>query len=619
MNRRIISLSIVLAMLSGFALVPTSSAQDAPQIVSVADDRDDVTYESQGPLGADGDSGNARASIVDLIQVEVGPDTQSTLPMRLSYIDPSDGAPSNPEEERWERITFNADGAKYFLQSNDDPCEKYAFYQVLDSTGQDRIVDCVENHYDPSTNTVEFILEKSNILRETGAPIAAGDKLTGIRALSWTGSSPDGDPAPGADNGDAYTLYYDYAPDVDGFEFTSNIGGASSDNPGFSVAALAPIRSTNGAEATFRFELILTENQGVAHNLAVSVSETWDNTEVFANRTLDLNPNQVKSEPVYLSLPFGHKHGETKWFTVRFTDQETSEWSEIDLAIHWLTVPQPAGHHPQLFLHSFIPEPHNVMEDGTSQAYRAGGILGNVDPIWINAVDIDPSPSATDEPVTGNSGTGLAADGQKGFNRWVIPLAPELIMGMQFNPGEPAPFTTGFEGLTDGATQTIEAHLMLCKYDLNVEPSEMFGQPVCQGTYDIIASYSDGMGFNSQGGSFDATIELAVDPEYATIPFQLKQNLILALELTENPGVLKSGDIKVRMKVAGSSIVLPLEEYTEPSPLNGDPLNFQEQETVEQIPMEGEVPEPVQESPIGPWISLVSLLGAALILRRTRN
>jgi hypothetical protein len=122
---------------------------------------------------------------------------------------------------------------------------------------------------------------------------------------------------------------------------------------------------------------------------------------------------------VYVTLPFAHQHGSQRSFPLTATSPFGDKTS-LHLGVLYPTVPQPSGHHPDLYVHS--------------AQYSTAGQSILPGPAWMNALEDDPA-STSDHigggigscPTAGTTPTGGSTD--VGIE-WLIPLDPSLRIGL---------------------------------------------------------------------------------------------------------------------------------------------------------------------------------------------
>lgn len=190
------------------------------------------------------------------------------------------------------------------------------------------------------------------------------------------------------------------------------------------LASPTPYRATNGQAGATIFEV-------EAHNLG-TVAETFDlsTAKVPAEWKVRLPQAQVRLDPgasatfpVLLEIPFQHVHGRLQTFLVEMhspTDPGTV--GRIELGLHFVDPPQPAGHHNAVYLHSNVPT--NELDAAIGDA-----ISGNGPWATMNTLETDPLDAAVAVP---GRFWDINTEGStpRSIFRWFVPLSPGLRMGI---------------------------------------------------------------------------------------------------------------------------------------------------------------------------------------------
>ncbi len=259
-----------------------------------------------------------------------------------------------------------------------------------------------------------------------GAPAGAGAVFKDFYVLSqgtqiWIGLQG---------NGPTYVVR-DRMPDDGVFgSFTATMGVVQEGDA--RLRSDAPFRLSNGGATSMVYQ-VEASNAGerqTFHLAMQGIPDGWDVRLPFDRLALDAG--QAKTFPILVTTPNGHQHGGTQSFLLTMTgQQDKSDVGRMEIGISYPEIPQPAGHHPQLWIHSY-------------EAYQNG--LGPVGPLlggfgssvqgYMNAAEEDPSDLGVPIPAWGNNIPGL-----NGYFNWWIPLVPELGMGLDFDTTQQATFS----------------------------------------------------------------------------------------------------------------------------------------------------------------------------------
>lgn len=172
--------------------------------------------------------------------------------------------------------------------------------------------------------------------------------------------------------------------------------------------AEAPNRASNGEATTYLFNLTLRNIGQIDDRVRIQVGGQPGDWVVHAPATLELPKGETKHFPVAVSVPFKHKHGQQEEMEVRVASTSAKGIeATATIGVVWHEVPQPGGHHQELYLHS-------------------NGRNG-----WMNTLAEDPD-ATTDAEVRWNMRSQSGQDVTYGYR---IPLSPRLLMGLDFEAG----------------------------------------------------------------------------------------------------------------------------------------------------------------------------------------
>lgn len=256
--------------------------------------------------------------------------------------------------------------------------------------------------------TLMFRLPKDAVLDEAGAPLSTGALLDAIVVTTRARDEVQGpDPEQGFFCCTAWWTVHDRMPDEGGAGYRL---GDPENATGLRLWSEAPLRASNGGGDRIAYTVQASNRGQAATELELAVEDipTGWNVSVPAG-VLDLPAGGVQAFPVVVETPSGHRHGGTETFTVRTTGAPSAR---VQLGIHYLDVPQPAGHHPQLFFHS------QALEGGVIE--QAGYAAGR---LWMNTAPDDPLDDEVPIDSTESSFGGQTA-------RWSICLAEGLRLGL---------------------------------------------------------------------------------------------------------------------------------------------------------------------------------------------
>lgn len=575
--------------------------------IRVDDPEGDVVYDDPSYEGTYGESEDT----IDILAIEVGPDTRTHVPIAVTFIasppdqegdeDPQD--PSTSITPRRTEVHFTYDGIAYMVYSTYQ-CNPFGLYQ-FDASGEGgRRVGCIDSTFDDGDHRISYSIPKIHVTSTTGAPLSVGDTLVGLHVVSK--ASQVGQPAVEADEtGGGIDLeegprVYDVAPD-NGLDFVLAAGGGASESPRFLAQVAEPVRATNGVEGMFRYEVTLTNPTQASISLTATLSDVWGGVDVFGNASVTVPAGETVTEDLYLSVPFGHAHGETKWFTVRYTSDD-GQWREMDLGLHWLVTPQPAGHHPIIYFHSQSPE---------------DPVVGQVEPdIWMNTVDEEDG-GGDDAPVnapgfslgTSESGPGWSA-------RWRVPLSPQLRLGLNFTEGGSHALSGAIEQLAPSGTVDVYAGLAVCTDDAGGEVEGDYRCP--SGSEPLEVAWGTSTHTTGTDGVLTFATDMAVIPGAEQVPYDPDNQLMLSLVVYQI-AVPSAGynELSPHLVVDRTELHLDIGEYTEMSPSVGDAERFGDAQQRQELGATEDDPAEVHDAPVLGVPALLLVVG--LLVRRLRE
>jgi hypothetical protein len=346
----------------------------------------------------------------------------------------------------------------------------------------------------------------------------------------------------------------DVAPFPDGSFLT--VPGAIGD---LSLATPLATRFSNGEATTLHWPVEVANHGG--RDLDVALDFSTPGAEGRAPPGVHLAAGEVRVVNVYATLPFAHQHGSQRSFLLT-ADSGAGDRATLRLGIDYPAVPQPAGHHPDLYLHGLVESLAGTLplygeqwmntaeEDERSNAGQLGGGEG-------------PCPGAVPHPLGGSLDWGTL---------WVFDLDPGLRMGLDGRMGETAGLDVTLVGAAAVPAGTMHARLALGGSDF-LSDSELF-----QDNLSVIASVA----VAAKAGPSSALVHLDIPmpPELDLVPPSRDNNMRLALmfclDAPEPAGfVVAVGSTLTNFVEAqpysiatGGHLKLPLDEYHDAIPLS---------------------------------------------------
>jgi hypothetical protein len=186
------------------------------------------------------------------------------------------------------------------------------------------------------------------------------------------------------------------------------------------LSSATPVRSSNGEAATFVFPL-RAENLGSSDEMFRLV---WDELPpgwgVHVSQPVFTIPARgAVDHNLLVTTPFAHQHGVFDSFKVRLLAEDHPDAEgQVVIGIRYHEVPQPAGHHNTLFLHS----------KALSGFPGSDLVVGGSSYAYMNTLAEDPEDEALTVPADSNFRP------ITNFT-WTVRLTPSLEIGLQSEEG----------------------------------------------------------------------------------------------------------------------------------------------------------------------------------------
>jgi hypothetical protein len=414
---------------------------------------------------------------------------------------------------------------------------------------------------DFSANRASVALPRAAIVDQTQAALGLNNTLTSLWATAQSMGfccMPVGQTEPGGDS-----VYEAGAPKA--FDQVPNqmagalpkyamTTGELKSRGGLFAGSNEPIRWTNGEASTLVFQTSVTNTQDQKIDLAVSVKDKMPQWTVSFSDSISVPARSFVNVSFLVTIPFSHQHGSIHHFQAAFNAVNGNEFAAVDLGVYWPIVPQPAGHHDTLWLHSLKETPDNDFE----------GLFGSGLHGWFSAVEEEEFDDGDD--ISTQFVWPANPEDQKGVAFWRMYLEPGLRMGLDFRTEE-----TGTAEIAINFPTTIVDPELEYRIDY-AEVRQPRGRnddgidnavPIISGSSGVIPGPVSGI----QVFPLILDIEDAADE----IAFKSGTNLILTLVLraTAIGGTMGNDQgANPALKTSQSVMQWPLNEYQEPIDTN---------------------------------------------------
>ncbi|MEK6974722.1 MAG: hypothetical protein AABY18_00105 [Candidatus Thermoplasmatota archaeon] len=302
----------------------------------------------------------------------------------------------------------------------------------------------------------------------------------------------------------------------------------------------APFRSSNGEATTYVFE-VEGENLGDEDDVfdVVAVGVPSQLTVVVPVPLMAIDGEESTRFPVLVTVPFGHAHGSASKFTLELRSHaDATAIGRLEMGVRFLAVPQPAGHHDTVYLH-------------TPAGGNSGSVLG-FQTGSMNTLEDDP-----DAVAGGFHSTGGAYNLDQTIFSWTYALAPALEIGLDIDLERNGAFAIPI-------STTLPMFQASMRAELYVEDSAFGGFTGGGGTTIATIAPTAPVDMAAQSTvKFEG--ELIPDDEGDEVSFEPGRNLFLFIELSVLGPVPTLGVAEESPAVEpGSWLRLPVNEWHDP-------------------------------------------------------
>ncbi len=410
--------------------------------------------------------------------------------------------------------------------------------------------ECLDIEVEPELAIARVFVPKNVLHSAAFLEPQVGDVLTGffVVARQLTG----------------FGFALDRAPDAESAEDFRFRRGASERGGDLFLRTDVPVRASNGESTTMVFNVELGNEGDVDRVITLTAIEDNPGWAVRLPERMHVPADSSVRVPVILSMEFAHEHAKTEFFRVRAQSiDDARQWAEIELGVSWLDIPQPAGHHDRLWIHSYA-------RNGEVRGVPFDEALGVV-AAWMNAVPDDPNPRATDEPVPGRT---VSADRDEisapmpTETEWWFRLDPGLQIGLDPDISRRGSFVTELLSTAPATTAEMSVEVVYCDPSGTIpgEETTECGRSGPGSLVWLMTGQSVPRTLVANGPNAFA-VELVPNATADLIPHQVGSFLELRVTLVTNTpqSMLYVGQPPTaELNPAESLLTLPLHEYHDP-------------------------------------------------------
>ncbi len=508
------------------------------QAFVATDPADDVQFETWTGTGWQYTDAPPGYEHVDILEIVVDDETAEDFRAAVTFATNPQVESPLPLGER--QLFFTHDGAQYRVLF--EACDGAPSLGLL-NTGSGRFdtIECLDGGKDGTTFWAQ--VPKGLIPTSTGVPAAFGSLLTDFTASysEFVAFTPAGV---------GTTNAIDRAPDegayADVFQFKLGAGGLGD----VQVVAQNAIRASNGGPDTFVYSIHL-RNAGEEVRFGLTAADVPTNWDVRVPPTVRVPAGEDVIVPVAVTTRAAHAHGGSESFFIEVADAEDpAKRLRVELGIHYLDIPQLAGHHPELFVH------------GATAPANVAGTQGETTVAWMNTAPDAPGAEAVTIPARGGGTGGTNAAGTMAYSGWQVPMDPQLLIGMDFDVDATGELTVAFQ-----ADNRVPGDVTLAAVLWHCDPENASAAPqapseTCAGggwhelARGVAAPYA-----MPSVGAFEIDVTLTPHPYADLVPYVDGSNVLLQLVIGRDaPAPRGYPELDPR----GTSLRLPLNEYRDP-------------------------------------------------------
>lgn len=291
-------------------------------------------------------------------------------------------------------------------------------------------------------------------------------------------------------------------------------------------------RLSNGGPDTLTFPATIYNVGNETYSVELSIRNAPSNWEVsLVDDRFTLTPGDQRETLLVVQIPGRHEHGALEVFDLVATSPTVQYEASLQFGVIFTEIPQPSGHHPQVYIHS-LDRDRAAVEIWPWVSVGTG---------ILSTLDLDERGS--DEPIDSQTL-------EPGLTGWILNLSPGLGMGLDFMPNATSELTTTLAaGMEPGGFPDVTTYAWLA-----------LTQPDAP-DLTLMESESQSLAVT---GEHPVSYSLQVLPGIDRIPYQkgAQLQLKIAVDTGESMYVL-SGPLLL----PGGGMTLPLEEYRDLPPM----------------------------------------------------
>lgn len=420
----------LLIVSSALAAVPGGLAQQ-PATATLTDPTGDVSLDPGGLGGQP--NGSPRFVSTDLVGLAV---EEQAMELVFTLAVAGFGQGEDLGEAALYQVLFLAEDAPYILRlwaPRADEAVLFAgtgggLYRPDPSQPGGEEVAIVPTRIDAAAGTIEARVGRVHLTTSAATPLGHGQALRGLHVVASAGFNVSNEASlVGGPDRIPVLRARDRMPDDGALDLPMTLGGLQSGT--LRLSSPAALRATNGGPGSFLMEATV-HNDGPEEALVVlDVLRSPSDWSIGLEAT-ELYVSAGGRETIDLVVtPAGrHEHGTLSTFLLEARHHsDAASYAQLEMGLHVVDPPQPAGHHPVLYVHVRDTDPSVVGQ--VQEALVAGTRVG-----YLTTLEEDPL--ASDVGIQAGGFVDVGQDGRpKRDYHWSLDLHPGLLLGLQLTDG----------------------------------------------------------------------------------------------------------------------------------------------------------------------------------------
>ena len=461
-------------------------------------------------------------------------------------------------------------------------------YRVDPATPRGEVeVAIVPTVVDPAAGTIRATVPRAVLTTTAAAPLGHGQALRGLAVTASAGINASNEAAIVAGPDRVPVLRArDQMPDSGGVDIVLQLGGLSAGT--LRLSSPAALRATNGGPGSFLLHATVHNDGADDATVALGLLRSPPEWSVgLATTAVQVGAGASETVDLVVTPSSRHEHGTLHTFLLEARDAaDAANYAQLEMGLHFVDPPQPAGHHPVLYVHVRDTDPSVV-----GQAQEA--LLGGARIPYLTTLEEDP----LDDGVGVQAGGFLNVDDDGRPVRdyhWSMDLHPGLLLGLELADG---PLLASF---------TLQASVPVDEFTADGIVAHVAPDGRVTPLWDFRTAPANA----APGAAFTVAGEGSRLAQRSVFPFEPGAGLRLYLNATAYGADVLFGVATVLLE--GGELRLPLAEYQDEVAVAG--------EVTEVAAAPAASPTPAAESPFAaPGLAALALAGVAAAMRGRRG